>query len=340
MSYTQNHLDEISTSIAANDAPLKEARARLALVRSIGESFEGALRSYQSGSLAQRTVISPVNDGDGGLVLDRVKYPSLGPDGSGESPADVVTKLCEVLGPEIRKTYPGARCGTSKRGPKITFSQPVDAQDPSVDLVVALTRKEESGLWIPNLETDKWEASDPEKHVDLFASGTKNVVAKRRRIIRLLKAWNKQWDKPAFSSFHLSVLAFELVKEDVNEAESLKEIFSSTTKLLEKGGTTKDPAEVSKPLKLLESTDTAIARVKAAANAITEAVENDADEVKVQSAMARLYRNYVDAPASDKLAQAASALRENAPIGGAAIGVAAVAITIPRTRAYGSANIE
>jgi hypothetical protein len=121
---TDDYLTSVRSAIAADDIVLAEARARLALVRNIAIDFPGALRTYASGSLPQHTVNHPVTDGDGGLVLNRVNYPELGPEGGGETPNGVASDLCGLLGPEIRKTYPKARCGSSKPGPKITVGDP------------------------------------------------------------------------------------------------------------------------------------------------------------------------------------------------------------------------
>ena len=156
MGYTNDYLTDIGATTAADPSVLAEARNRLALVRDIAGQFPGALRTYASGSLSQHTVTHPVSDGDGGLVLNRVNYPGLGPEGGGEIPNDVTAQLCKLLGPRVRECYPNARCGTSKRGPKITFGAPINDQDPSVDLVVALTRREGNGLWIPNLKLERW----------------------------------------------------------------------------------------------------------------------------------------------------------------------------------------
>lgn len=341
MGYTQEMLDKVSEKIAAPEAPLKEARVRLALVRATANGFEGALRTYQSGSLAHHTVIDPVSDGDGGLVLDRVKHTTLGPEGKGESPSEIVSKICGLLGPELRKTYPNARCSTSKRGPKISFGQPVslpnsrEAQDPFVDLVVALTRREGSGLWIPNLEKNTWEASDPEKHAELISSGTVTLVAKRRRVIRLLKAWNKQFTKPAFSSFHLTVLAHEHVVAGQSEAEALRAVFTEMTKELERGDSTKDPAGVSQPLKLLESREIALVRARAARDRLNEALENDSDEEKVALALSRLYSQYISAPPGDVTSKAVSAIRRGGPIAASVVGLTTSRAVIPVARSYG-----
>ena len=83
--------------------------------------------------------------------------------------------MCALLGHSRREAYPKARCTTSKRGPKIAFGPPVDGQDPTVDMVLALTRRNGAGLWIPNLRTNRWEASHPERHVELFTSVSGSV---------------------------------------------------------------------------------------------------------------------------------------------------------------------
>jgi hypothetical protein len=340
MGYTDDYLTTIRDAIAADEIVLAEARARLALIREIAMDFPGALRTYASGSLPQYTVNHPVTDGDGGLVLNRVHYPELGPDGGGETPNDVAAELCALLGPEVRRTYPKARCGTSKRGPKITFGGPVNGQDPSVDLVVALTRREGNGLWIPNLDRRRWEASDPEQHVALLNGDTVSLRRTRRRVIRLLKAWNKQWTMPAFSSFHLSALALEHVTIGMSAAIALHAVFDGAATFLATGSNTPDPAEVSKPLKLMKGVtrEIAVQRLQAAATAMSDALEHDEDETAVRSALHRVFRDYVDAPATDKLAAAVAALRPGQPVSTVTLGLTGPAVAVPATRAYGGSR--
>lgn len=337
MGHTDDYLNTIRGEIAADDTVLTETRDRLTLVGDIAMGFPGAHRTYCSGSLAQYTVNHPVTDGDGGLVLNRVHYPALGPDGDGETPNDVADDLCALLGPEIRQTYPNARCGTSKRGPKVTFGEPINGQDPSVDLVVALTRREGSGLWIPNLDMHRWEASDPEAHVALLNGGTVSLRRTRRRAIRLLKAWNKQWSVPAFSSFHLSALALEHITTGMGLPTAVHAVFDGAATFLATGRNTPDPAGVSKPLKLVNgvSRDVAVQRLRAAATAMADAIAHDDDETAVQSALHRVFRDYIDAPAEDKLAAAVAALRSRRSVTTAALGLSGTAAVVPPTRAYG-----
>jgi hypothetical protein len=334
--YTNELLLNVRRTTDAQDEPLAEARTRLNLARAVGGRFHGALRTYASGSLAHHTVTDPVSDGDGGLVLNRLYYPSLGPEGGGQTPTDVTRQLCDLLSPEIRKIYPEARCGTSKRGPKITFGEPVKGQDPSVDLVVALTRREGSGLWIPNLDMDRWEPSDPEEHVRLLSGGSTSLRRTRREVIRLAKVWNKQWSDPAFSSFHLSALALEHVTPGMGVAAGLHATFENGARFLATGRNTTDPARVSKPLKIvLASRETAVRRIRVAGQAMAEALEHDDDQDKVTTALSRVFRNYIDAPASDRLGAAVAALRSGSGITTSTVGLAGAALSLPSTRAFG-----
>ncbi|MBJ7000164.1 hypothetical protein JG491_08770 [Streptomyces sp. CRPSP2-6A1] len=335
MGHTEDILNDIRSQIDAHPQPLAEARTRLELARSSAIGFRGAKRTYRSGSLPQQTFIHPVGDGDGGVVLDRRVYPQLGPDGGGETPADITEELCALLGPAVRKVYPKARCGTSKRGPKITFGQPVDGQDPTVDLVVALTRKEGAGLWIPNLETNSWEASDPERHVVLFTSGEESLRRTRRRVVRLLKAWNKQYGQPGFSSHNLTVWAWEFVEPGMGMAKALSTVLSKAALRVETGKATKDPAGVSPNVKLLVGRDVAARRLRTATDGMAEALAHDGDRDAVLSALSRVFYRYVGPPVSDGLAGKVAALRRPSPVTTVALGLGGPAASVRPTRAYG-----
>ncbi len=335
MGYTEDILNEIRAQIDAHPEPLAEARNRLDLVRSKAIGFKGALRTYASGSLVQHTFIHPVGDGDGGLVLNRRLYPQLGPDGGGETPRDITTQLCQTLGPAVREVYPNARCGTSKRGPKLTFGQPVDGQDPTVDLVVALTRRDGSGLWIPNLQHNRWEASDLERHVELFTSGSTALRQTRRRIVRLLKAWNKQYTEPGFSSHNLTVWAWEFVEPGMGMATGLRTVLDRAAARVASGSATVDPAGVSPNVRLLILRDTAARRLRTAADGVAQALDNDGDRDAVQSALSKVFYSYLADPSASGLGARIAVLRRPGPISTAAVGIGGAPLLLPATRAFG-----
>lgn len=334
MSVQDDLLNEVRTKIEARPESLNEARKRLQLVRDSASSFYGSLRTYRSGSLAVHTMNEPVTDGDGGLVLNRNYYPTLGPDGGGGAPGDVVDDLCDYLRPRIRNEYPDAKMHTSKRGPKIYFGQPVNGDDPTVDLVVAMNRREGSGLWIPNLQKGTWEASDPEQHVQLLNGDQPGFRSTRRKIIRLAKAWNKQFWTPGSSSFEISMWALEFVEPGQGMANGLRALFNEAAARLEAGAPTRDPAGVSANLRLLIAADTMATRLRSAASHMATAVSSD-DADEVREALSLVFWKYIDAPGSRALKAAAGVLRNNRPVAAAALGVGLTATTGGAYRAYG-----
>src|ERR1700730_8155398 len=88
--HTESVLEEIREQHKADAAVLAEARVRRDAVFEAARAVPGVLRTFSSGSIAHETVHDPVIDGDGGAVLDRRFYPTLGPDGGGVGPIDIV----------------------------------------------------------------------------------------------------------------------------------------------------------------------------------------------------------------------------------------------------------
>lgn len=337
MTYLDDQLTDVRERTEASPGPLREARLRLQTVRSAAGSFEGSLRTYRSGSLATHLMNDPVSDGDGGLVLDRRKYPALGPEGGGELPEQVAADLCAHIGPTIRIDYPNAKVHTSKRGPKIHFGQEVDGQNPTVDLVVALTRRDGDGLWIPNLTKNRWEPSDPEGHLELLNSGAIAARRTRRRITRLAKTWNGQFEKPGASSFQLGVWALEFVTPRLGIAGGLWTLFDSAATRLEADEPTPDPAGVSEDLKLQHGvTVTAMAkRLRTAADHLRTALDSPDDTEVVDTELAQVFWKYLDAPTSNGLKAATGVLKVGAPLLAAAVGVSVAAASDPRRRSFG-----
>jgi hypothetical protein len=336
-------LNDIRGQIAVDDAVLKEAKDRRNLVVKAALGIDGARGSFRSGSVAHGTVNAPVTDADAGIVLDRRTYPKLGPDGEGEGPEELVDDLCELIGPIVREDYPDAKMHRSRRGVFVTFASPLgDDQDPTVDLIPTLDRKDADGLWIPDLDNNDWSPSHPEKHTDLLTSGSKELRAFRARIARLAKAWNKQWAKNdrALSSFNIEALVWEYVDDDalaLGLDGALAGWFAYARDELDKGRT-KDPAGVSDDIKLLLTKDTVLQRLGGAADRLDEALKADADgdEDKVRDLLSGVFRNYVDAPAESKSALAAALRGGNEGIGATTSGIAIAAATrLKTTRSFG-----
>lgn len=332
-------LDEVRAELAPSDEVLGAARDRRERVLGAARQYPGVLRTFSSGSIAHGTANGDT-DADCGVVLDRRVYQDLGPDGDGLGPEDPVEKVRDFLREELAEQGDvGFRL--TKRAIKVTFDKPIDGQDPSVDLIVGLERREAPGIWIPNLERNRWDPSDPEKHTQLFTARPRKLRRVWARGTRLAKGWNKQFSQPAVCSFNLEVFAWRAVEEEMSVSEALHELLSQGAAEL-KERNTPDPAGVSKPIKTLIDRKQAAGRLDRAAAQMAEARDADGDEEAVRAALARLFPDYVKPPgASASKAGFADALRRGntgLTIGAGGLEVGGQGVGLKPTRSYGDAE--
>lgn len=333
--YAGQILNDVRKQIAVDDDVLSETKDRRNLVKRVARKFDGALQPFDSGSVAHGTVNKPVSDSDCGVVLDRRRYPQLGTDGEGAPPDDIVREMAEFVIAGVREEYPDATYEIGKRSIVIGFNEALgEEQDPSVDLIVALTRANGEGRWIPNTEAHRWDASHPEKHTELLNGPTVSARVHRARVIRLAKAAVKQDEAPVVSSFNIEALALDHVDKDDTIAESLRDLFLGGADDLAVGNTP-DPAGVSDPIKLPEgiSRDEAVERLRGFGNDVAEAIDNTEDSDRVRTALARVFPSYVEAEASGKARLAEALTVRDAATVGAAFGPGAG--SLKRTPAYG-----
>ena len=79
---------------------------------------------------------------------------------------------------------------------QISLQPPVTAYGTgiaSADLIVALTRRDKPGLWIPNLKSERWDASDPEAHTSLLEDAYEATGHALQRAVRLVRAHAREW---------------------------------------------------------------------------------------------------------------------------------------------------
>jgi hypothetical protein len=329
-------LDEIRAELAPSEDVLGAARDRRKRVLAAARGYPGVLRTFSSGSIAHGTANGDT-DADCGVVLDRRIYQELGPDGDGVGPGDPVEALRAFLREELGEEG-GIEFGLTKRAIKVTFDEPIDGQDPSVDLIVGLERRDAPGIWIPNLERARWDPSHPQKHTELFISRPRSVRRVWARSTRLAKGWNKQFSQPAVCSFNVEVFVWRVVEDGMRLSDALQELFSHGAAEL-KERNTPDPAGVSKPIKTLIERKQAAGRLERAAALMAEALEGDGDEETVRAALAKLFPDYVKPPgASASKAGFADALRRgNAglTIGAGGLEVGGRGVELRPTRAFG-----
>jgi hypothetical protein len=326
MGHTLTILEEIREQHKANAEVLAEARRRRDTVFEAARAVPGVLRVFSSGSIAHETVNDPVVDADGGIVLDRRLYPGLGPDGAGVGPIEIVHSVAAAVRAGVVFRYPQITIRITKRAIEVSFHEPMGVpgsptpqQDPSVDLIVGLTRSGNPGLWIPNTETASWDPSDPETHTDLFQQGDHELRRTRRRAIRLSKLMHRQYGDPLpITSFNQEAIGHAAVLERMSIAHAFLAICEIGASQLA-AGLTPDPAGVSPPLKCPEPY-LASQRYQTSADRLRRALARDADENAVRAELEAIFFLLAPVGTSSK-ARLAAALRSAVPVSFGATGL-------------------
>lgn len=326
MGYTSGLLDHVRAQLAPSDEALGEARRRRDVVKDAALSFYGALRVFNSGSLAHATANCPIHrrdaglDADCGVVLDRRIHWSLGPDGLGVGPDDIVEEMRNEIVGKVRAEYPNATLEITKRAILVEFHSPLSTgEDPSVDLVVCLDRRQAPGLWIPNTEQHRWDPSDPEEHTRLLTAEPKRLRVTRARAVRLAKAENKREDKVPLCSFNLEAFGLMFVDTPGDEPSALLAIWEDGAADLRRR-LTPDPAGVSKPIKVAD-VDYAVRRLEQAAMHLRAALEHDNDLKRVRDELRQLWPEFIpSAENTSSQAEILAALKVGATMGVTATG--------------------
>ena len=293
MGYTNQFLEDVLRQLHPGDDVIGTARERRNEVLGEMAEFPGRLRDYASGSIAHRTANFDT-DADCGAVLDRRSYPELGPDGEGKGPTAVVEEARVFLRERMKPEHPDIKFRVTKRAIQVTYHEPLsDGTDPQVDLIIALTRKDAPGLWIPNTESDRWDPSHPECHTSLLTADPKALRQKRGRVIRLAKGENLEHSEKAVCSFNLEALALLYVEDGTGLAVALAAFFEDGADDLDQR-LTPDPAEVSPPIKTLLPRKTAAKRLRRAGKLVREALDNDDEECRVRAALHQVFPKFVE----------------------------------------------
>lgn len=343
MGYATEILTEVRRQVAPSPAALNEARRRRDRVLHYARHFRGAARTYRSGSIAHGTA-NTVRDADCGVVLNRIFYPRLGPDGQHEPPNGIVEGMRQHLrSSSLLEEYPEVRFRVQDRSIKVSFNSPTsDGFDPTVDLIVALIRKHQPGLWIPkNMQRSKpgWSASHPERHTELFLPDDPYLRRTRVWTTRLAKVWRDRYEsEPIFSSFNLSAFAYYGLEQSKNVGEALAEYFDfAAADLVER--LTPDPAGVSGGIKLMNGATKSqgVRRLERARDLARLAVDAETED-EARDVLAKLFPHHVAPPVNRATAHglvAASRAGRGLGVGAGGLVVAPREAEIKRTRSYG-----
>jgi len=250
-------VDKVRQHVAVRSEILRAAKDRRNLVRELAVTHPAARAGFNSGSVAHGTVNAPIRDSDCGVVLNRRKFPKYGPDGDGIAPLGLLESFRDWILPQLRKHYPAVTCEITKRALLFEFHETLAFEggvetDPSVDLIVALDRREVPGLWIPNTEQARWDSSHPQRHTELFLDTEDDLRVHRARVIRLAKvAIKNDAEAKVMCSFNIEALALSHVTEVDTIAPALAAFLRNASDAIARS-LTDDPAHVSGAIRLPE----------------------------------------------------------------------------------------
>lgn len=315
MSLANQLITEMLVATKPTKEAIDEARARRDLVKTAAMTYDGALNFIKSGSLAHFTANGTISDADGSLVLDRRTYHEYGPDGDGIGPTDLVTGVAEVIRDTVTQVYPNVYISTNhKRAIYFRFREPLpDGQDPTVDLVIGLNRKDEPGIWIPNLDDDNWDASDPDKHTELVRARRQSSNHISSKVVRALKLFSKQWDQELLTPFHWTALMLEAYPKQKSLIEGVIDTLNHAAATLEDGDTD-DPAGVSGLIHLPDGRESrvVISRIRNAASKLQQAHDvSGEDEASLDEVVELFGDVFTKSLASEALATAVLKVRRS-----------------------------
>jgi len=154
------------------------------------------LETFLTGSYRRHTLIAPLKqaDIDVFVVLDPKYFEQ-----NGQAP--LLDRVRRIL----LKTYTKS-LQTSRNGQAVTIT----FTDFVVDVVPGFNRQG-GGYLIPDPIQSRWIATDPTRHVDIWADANKAHDGDLVPLLKMLKAWNRA-HSALLRSFHLETLALSILK--------------------------------------------------------------------------------------------------------------------------------
>jgi hypothetical protein len=183
--------------------PTEQAQA-IRRHKQIREHVEGSLdlrTHFLTGSYARHTKTKKLKDVDIFCVVS-----ADGEDAAlrQQTPYAVLGRLQNVLATK----WPAASIG--RRSCSIEFGSEEDLT--SFDVVLAFDR-DGGGYELPDTTVGDWIASDPTIHAEEASAKNAACAGNWIPFVKMVKGWNREWDRPVRPSFLLEVMALSLVRE-------------------------------------------------------------------------------------------------------------------------------
>lgn len=181
-----------------------------------GLALDGGCPTFLTGSFARGTAIQPLKDIDLFAVLDPNRYGSL----RHRAPVEALGLVHGAL----RKAY---RLSREPVPQDHTVRIDFNSTSTRFEVVPAL-RRPGGGYYIPQKATEKWIASDPDRHLEVTRDANRRTNGMAATLVKMVKHFKGQKSEAKIASFHLEMMVCELVRlQPADYAPGLRDLLAA-----------------------------------------------------------------------------------------------------------------
>jgi hypothetical protein len=201
MSLVDDHFTKLKSNLEITKSEQALASKRQNEIRDHLQDHLALDRSFLTGSYARHTKTKKLKDVD---IFCVVRADGADANLRERSPWEVLSNLQGLL----NKKYNSPNPTIGRRSCTVEFSSTDEV--PSFDVVLAFDR-ETGGFEIPDRTIGDWIASDPEIHKRLASEMNERCDGRWIPFVKMIKGFNREWEKPVRPSFLLEVMALDLI---------------------------------------------------------------------------------------------------------------------------------
>jgi hypothetical protein len=151
----------------------------------------------------------------------------------------------------LTPAYGESNVSLGRRSVKVDFGVPTSAEQTdekvmSIDVVPAFVSNDH--YVIPDRQLDEWVSTDPEIHEQLATNANAVYDGHWKPLVRMIKKWNDQHERPVKPSFLLEVMALGILNRNFggHYALELQTFFATAAERISE--TWDDPADLGPPV--------------------------------------------------------------------------------------------
>lgn len=268
----QSAFEEFAGKINLDPGERRDARERLSEVTGHLREDGVSVDSFLQGSLARRTMVSPLRDIDAVVILES-QHGDLRHESNG------ARRAASLVTENLRQHYPGAKLDTSRHSVKLDLGEDTF----SFDVVPAFESLDSSDdVEIMDLRTGGWSTSNAREIIRVVKDRDAMCGGAFVQQVRFVKHWSRRRLGTDLPGLHVESIAYCCVTEELGHAEAVESILTAGARLLGPLGFYFDPTGVDRLDVKLDS------KVRAAAQAAFQTAAESANRAMELASLGRI----------------------------------------------------